>query len=250
MRRDPGLDPGSGPVRGLLPLLLAPALLLGAASPAPVLGQILVGGVTDVETDRSVPDAAVRVLGRDGSVRIATSTNGAGRYFLRLDRLSPDDLLVVEALGYQTQHVPLGDLPSFSPTGMELDVALPPDPLAVEGVIAAVRGEPLIRSLVISGFYDRQRTNFGGFRIVEEVDRNRARVASDLLRGIQGVKLLPANGPWLEPILRRMNSSGGTPACLPAVYLDGAMVYSSPSQLPPQYGGRYGRCGVILLWTR
>lgn len=259
--------------------LLAAVFLLAA----PASAQVVRGVVTDAESGDAIEDVTVRLKDGQGAVSGTTTTDDDGRFYLESGSLATESVLSLEALGYVTESVLLGDLTGFSDAGVELDVALVPDPLPVEGLVAHVESRPLVRHLANAGFYRRQHANFGSFRILTDEDRTQARVPSDLLRGIQGIRLdqldMLTGGAGSEPRIRASTigtfQQDGT--CYPSVFLDGSLirrgapaarlqrpfdrlvspnqvqaieVYRSPSQLPAQYGGNQGGCGVILLWTR
>jgi len=188
----------------------------------------------------------------------------------------------VEALGYRTQRIRLGDLESFTATGIEVTVDLPPSPLAVDGLVAEIRSEALVPHLVSGGFYERRRTYHGHFEIIDEAKRASANRTSDYFRPILGVRLdRRTNLQGAEPRLRGGQGHyaliGGT--CYPTVVLNGAVVrrggppsdrvtasafdqivgpnhvlalevYRSASEVPARWSGSLGACGVILLWTR
>lgn len=277
---------GRTPSWGVVPVLAVVALALSAPA-APLASQILKGTLSDAENGRPIAEGAVRVHDARGDLLHTLTTNRAGEFFLRIEALDPRFFLVTEALGYESVRLPLGDLPSFSPSGMDVSISVPPAPLAAEGLTATVRAEPLLRKLVTSGYYERQRTNFGQFMVLDANERQRARVPTDYLKGLQGVRFMNWGGTrGEEPLLSRSNNSYGR-RCYPSVWVDGALVrrsrvetaaqmdpdvpevvttipfdrlvspgqvqaievYASSAQIPAQYAGTEARCGVILIWT-
>jgi hypothetical protein len=129
---------------------------------------------------------------------------------------------------------------------------------------------------------------WGLFITREEIERRGARRISDLLYGLPDVRVVRRSE--LESTVRfgtelsRVNvgplSQGddGAPQvvadvplrCAPLLYVDGMKfgradevldqvgpaeiegieVYRRSSEVPPEFGGIYARCGVILVWTR
>ncbi len=273
-RRRPS-RPGGHLVLALLGVLLA--------APLPAAAQLVMGTVADAANEHPVEGARVVVRAPDGSVRAEVATDRAGRFFARLDALTPGDLLVVESLGYETQRVLLGDLPTWSPSGVELVVAIPPAPLAVEGLVATVRSRSLVPGLVQAGFYERQEAGAGKHHLVTEAERASADRPSDLVRRVQGVTLdRRGNLQGYEPRLTRTSTTyafrGG--GCYPAVVVDGALVrrsgsaddprvenapfdqlvsaghvqalevYDSPAGFPARFSGLQSGCGLVVVWTR
>lgn len=141
---------------------------------------------------------------------------------------------------------------------------------------------------VLAGFYERLSRGWGYFITRDEIERRGARHIADLLHGIPDVRVIRRSE--LESTIRvgteltRINAGplsvgeDGSPnvvsdqplRCSPILYLDGVKfgrvddvldqigpseiegieLYRRATEVPPEFGGIYARCGVILVWTR
>jgi hypothetical protein len=125
-----------------------------------------------------------------------------------------------------------------------------------------------VSPLVVTGsgrlaqFYqNRKEYAFGHFMDRAEIEKSRARFASDLFRGVAGASLR---------VSRRYGNVIRLRGCQPTVWIDrlpmrdveldevavpeeiaGLEIYTSSSGVPPQFMDRSGRsCGAIVVWTR
>jgi hypothetical protein len=96
-----------------------------------------------------------------------------------------------------------------------------------------VRARGLREYLDYSGFYERQRGNFGHFVTPEDVDRRQASRVTDLLVAIPGVQRVYVTGGSVGPsqIQLRGSSLSQGGACRPRVFVDGLM-YSRGDSRP------------------
>jgi hypothetical protein len=115
--------------------------------------------------------------------------------------------------------------------------------------------------------FDRRKSNSRGtFFTRAEIVRKGARMGSDILRSVPGVRLSPMRGGGGNQVI--MNRGAGGRACVPTMYVQGLPysgvlddfsaddiealeVYVGVSEIPPEFdkNGR-GICGVIVVWTR
>jgi hypothetical protein len=137
-----------------------------------------------------------------------------------------------------------------------------------------VVGSPLI-SPRLEGFERRRAQKNGGqFLTRADIERRMPQVTSDLIRRLQGVRMIDSMGVQL-PISTRgpkptlMGRPGAV--CVLRVGVDGQVkepyfamnsvpvtdihgveVYSGPATLPPEFGGarRDAGCGLVMIWTR
>ena len=144
------------------------------------------------------------------------------------------------------------------------------------------------RGIGREGFEERRRLGFGEFIDSAEMRRADGRKLSDLLRGRRGLRLVqfqvripgPGGEFRLGPTQLRAASATGNDfdgrACWMSVYLDGIAIYRegfagdppdlsrdhavsslesieiyrSGAEIPMEFGGSSGGCGVLVLWTR
>lgn len=115
--------------------------------------------------------------------------------------------------------------------------------------------------------FDRRKNNSRGtFFTREEIVRKGARLGSDIVRSVPGVRLAPIRSGGGNQVI--MNRGAGGRTCLPTMYVHGLPysgvlddfsaddiealeVYVGVSEIPPEFdkNGR-GICGVIVIWTR
>ncbi len=149
-------------------------------------------------------------------------------------------------------------------------------PIGLDSLLVTVeRREPNLHRV---GFYSRMHEGTGHYLLPEDVEerRDRARVLSDLMRGVPGVSIRP-DGGIVGGVRRIFMRGGGIPSamireegfCFPRAFVDGIGMdreipwehtvrpedvlaiesYRSASEVPAQYGGAMSMCGVILIWT-
>ncbi len=203
---------------------LAVVLLAGGVTQS-VTAQRLQGHLLDLNSNEPISSGIVTLLTEDGQ-RIATAvTDDAGTWLL--DVPAPG-LYFVEAkrLGYQ----PWIDGPvEVGPGGDGTFVyhlrqsAVPLDPLEISA-------EATERYLGLSGFYERQVSDFGHFMEPEDIERRQASRLSDLLRALPGVRVVSTGELGSSYIqLRGSNLSGGG-ICRPRIFVDGLMFMPGDGQ--------------------
>lgn len=193
-------------------------VLLAVGVTQGVTAQRLQGHLLDLDSNEPISSGIVTLLTQDGQ-RIATAvTDDAGSWLL--DVPAPG-LYFVEAkrLGYQPWiDGPLEVEPGGDATFVYhlRQLAVPLDPLEISAAATE-------RYLGLSGFYERQRSNFGHFIEPEDIERRQATRITDLLRAIPGVRIVSTGQIGSSYIqLRGSNlSSGGI--CRPRIFVDGLM---------------------------
>jgi hypothetical protein len=277
--------PAEGYAFGELTVSIPTAVARGGSG-----ARALSGSVMDASNGAPVGSANVEVLDGAGSVLETTLTDGEGRFAVSLDPETTDGSEVrvrVGSLGFGTA---LSDPIPVSRSGYRLRVELPPEALEVEGVTVSVEAQSLALDRV--GFYQREERVPG--RFLERADlalEDYTRLSDALLRvpGMQQVDMASATNNTTRRYLqfRGARASGGRNACMPAVYVDGAIVrfprvlgggalgqmgdgsdypsldeiisavnveaielYDSPSSGPPEFTQASPPCGSVVVWTR
>lgn len=246
---------------GLIALALADsgaALAQGAGRPN--------GSITGVATD----SARVPVDGADIQVdggRWRATTDLDGRF--RLEGI-PDGrhVLVARRLGFAPES---------------LSTTLAGAPVAVSIVLHAVASELERVSVVdetviparLQGFEHRRgRKGEGQFITRADIERRGPAVTSDLVRRLQGLRIVDSLGVSLAVSTRGPKMMSGRPVpvqCVMRVGVDGFIkepyfpmntiiptdihgieVYSGAASLPPEFGGarKDAGCGLVMIWTR
>jgi hypothetical protein len=137
--------------------------------------------------------------------------------------------IVAERLGYArrvSEPVAVGAASELSAVFHLEPVAVLLDPIEVRA--AAVR-----RYLEYTGFFERQRGNFGHFVTPADIERRQASRLTDLMTAIPGVQRVAASGGSAGPaqILLRGSSLSQGGMCRPRVFVDGLM-YSRGDSRP------------------
>jgi hypothetical protein len=254
----------------LVPLGAA-AVLLG---PLPLRAQTVVGRVLDAASDDPVPAATVQALDEQNATVVSTTSDREGRFELRLARPGAYRIRV-ERLGYPAQvaaELTLGHLE-------QVEVVLPlyPEPITLPPVTVTARGPERGRH----GFERRRTMGAGVFLDPVHVALREARVATDILRGIEGVNLdhkgdVHALRGWgclvvlLDHMRRPIMHTGGDPALPRRRALGGHVhlnefvdpasvraveVYRTIEEVPEEIRrgvlwSEVERCAVVWIWTR
>jgi len=254
-------------IRGRAWAVLAFLLLTGLSFAGPTEAQTMVGNLLDAQSGQPILLGYVALLTEDGERVVWTLADEEG--FFRLEAPQPGSyMLYGESLGYRSSvegPVLLGE-DQLVPAEFRLD----PMPVVLDSL--RIVAESKRYSLLMAGFYDRERTGLGHFIGPEQImDRFEARQITDFFWGVPGIRLIPRDnmaGSGYVPMMRAGAGSRGF--CLPDVYLDGIPqpaadeidniimpfdiegieVYRSASEVPARYTTASSNCGVILLWTR
>lgn len=242
-----------------LPLAFSPvlmALLAGPASAQQVRGTVVAEGVAG----ERAPVEGARLELRDAVGEVLQEATSDSLGVFEFGGVPPGTLVLHVAHGgylpFRTEPFALGDGESISLEVRLGREAIPLEPLVVTARVSASVGD----------FHRRRRG--GGFGTYIDRDEVRARAASaatDLLRGVPGVRLHFVR--WgVSPAIEMQ---GGFGPCQPGIFVDGLRmsgaaarnlndyltpervegveVYASISTVPAQF--QSGTCGVILFWT-
>ena len=241
--------------------------LFSLSAPPSAAAQSIMGSLVDAQSGNAIMLGYVGLMTEEGE-RIAWTLTDEGGVF-RIDAPAPGSyMLYGEAMGYRSSlegPVLLGEnqlIPA--------EFVLEPMPLVLDSLRIVARSRRI--SLVLSGYYDREKTGLGHFIGPEKIlERFDARSVTDFFWSIPGVRLMPQSnmaGSGYVPLMRAAATLRGF--CLPDVYLDGIPmpgadeidqfiqpydieaieVYRSPSEVPARFTTASAACGVILLWSR
>lgn len=240
-------------------------LLLGL--PRPSAAQSVVGNLLDAQTGQPIMLGYV-VLMTEGGDRVAWTLANEDGYF-RLDAPDPGSyMLYGESLGYRSSVE--GPILLGKDQVLPAEFRLDPMPVVLDSLRVEAQSKRF--SLVMAGFYDREKTGLGTFIGPDKIlDRFDAKQITDFFWGVPGIRLMPRDnmaGSGYVPLMRASASMRGF--CLPDVYLDGIPqpaadeidnvimphdieaieVYRSAAEVPARYTSAGSNCGVILLWSR
>jgi hypothetical protein len=115
--------------------------------------------------------------------------------------------------------------------------------------------------------FDRRKgTNPGAFFTRADIEKKGARMGTDVVRNVPGIRLVPVRGGGSYKVT--MNRGAGGRVCIPQMFyhntpysgdlddfiaddIEALEVYVGVSEIPPELdkGGK-GICGAIVVWTR
>lgn len=234
----------------IIAVLLAADLVRGDVLAAQTIGASLEITVRSADDLRPLAGARVSIEGL--GIQALTDRNGFARI---LDMPAGSRAVEVQYLGYES----VSEVLSFDPgKRTTVQYRLQVRPVELAEVRVRVRSD-ILRT---RGFYDRQRGGQGTFLTRDDIDRNRPRYMSDILRRISGIQV-GAGSPRPTAEIRSPGRS-----CPIQYFLDGALtayfnidevlphdvegleIYRGASTVPPAYNKGTSVCGVILIWTR
>lgn len=213
----------------------------------------IVGRVVEHRIGRPIGSATVRLVGTP--LRQVTPEDGRFRFSL----VPPGRYEVsIEHMGYRAVsdsiELELG-------TNMDVIAHLAPDAIPLEPLVVTVRSAYLERR----GFYERQRRGVGSYVTRDEIDRTPV-LASDLLRGLAGINLVPRGAGFGYAPVGRANCAfryilDGTRVGpgfeiddISPEWIEAVEVYRGAATVPIEFSpvgnDRRNPCGVIVIWTR
>ena len=198
---------------------LGVALLLYALA-HDVHAQQVRGQLIDAASKRPIQTGAVILHDADSSVLARAVSDADGRWLLAAT--SPGLYFIsVRRLGYQPWVSGALELEAGKELTTVVELRVVPvqlDPITARA--AAVR-----RQLEYSGFFERQRSNFGHFLTPEAIENRQAARITDLLSAIPGVQLVVGGNGSAGPTHVGLRGSSITDGalCRPRVFVDGLM---------------------------
>ncbi len=203
------------------------ATLLAVCGAEAAGAQRLYGRLLDLESNQPIASGILTLITKDGE-RIATAvTDEDGDWLLEVP---VPGVYFVEAkrLGYQ----PWVDGPLEVQPGDDAIFSYHLNPAAVVLDAVEISAAATERYLGLTGFYERQRSNFGHFVTPEFIERRQGGRITELLSAIPGVRVVTSGGSGRRFVQLRGSflSHGGI--CRPRVYVDG-LVYT-PGDSRPQ----------------
>lgn len=188
--------------------------------------QRLQGRLLDLQSNQPISSGILTLITEDGK-RIATAvTDSSGSWLLNAPN---PGVYFVEArrLGYQPWiDGPLDLQPGDAPVFVYhlRAAAIPLDPVEISAAAT-------VRYLELSGFYARQRSDFGHFMTPEDIQRRQAERITDMLTGLPGVRLVQVGaGVGGRHIQLRGGSLRREGICRPRVFVDGLMFMRGDSR--------------------
>lgn len=210
--------------------LLAAFLAIAASSATATSAQHVRGQLLDLRTNDAIAAGVLTLLSEDSSAVTTAVSDAEGYWRLDVPRAGMY-YIAAERMGYRRWV----SGPFRVDADDELNSVFHLSPAAVRLDPIDVRAAAVRRYLENSGFFERQRGNFGHFVTPEAIEKRQAARVTDLLTAIPGVRQVSIAGGSVGPAqiqLRGSNLSHGG-LCRPRVFVDGLM-YSYGDSRPVQ----------------
>lgn len=219
------------------------------------LPAVLIGKVTD-SLGIGLPGAELTLFHSD---KVHTITGDSGDF--RIAGLPPGtNVFNVRRLGFEP-----ASFTALLKPGKTHRATLKLSATAHELPTVAV-ADTAIKSHWLDQFDRRRGTNPGVFFTRADIERKNARMGTDIVRNVPGIRLVPVRGGSGNKVT--MTRGAGARACYPQMFyhntpysgelddfiaedIEAIEVYVGVSEIPPELdkGGR-GICGAIVVWTR
>jgi len=219
------------------------------------LPAVLIGKVTD-SLGIGLPGAELTLFHSD---KVHTITGDSGDF--RIVGLPPGtNVFNVRRLGFEP-----ASFTALLKPGKTHRATLKLSATAHELPTVAV-ADTAIKSHWLDQFDRRRGTNPGVFFTRADIERKNARMGTDIVRNVPGIRLVPVRGGSGNKVT--MTRGAGARACYPQMFyhntpysgelddfiaedIEAIEVYVGVSEIPPELdkGGR-GICGAIVVWTR
>lgn len=195
------------------------ALTLHAAA-QDAWAQQISGRLIDLDSRDPIPSGIVILHSADSSIVMRTASDAEGRWRVSASRPGVY-YLTVRRLGYQPWSSGVLNLKAGEESVSDVHMRLLP--LRLDPVSA--RATAVRQQLEYSGFFERQRSNFGHFLTPEAIEQRQAARITDLLTPIPGVQLVVGGSGSAGPAQIALRGSSVTDGglCRPRVFVDGLM---------------------------
>jgi hypothetical protein len=220
---------------------------------APVWAQEtagVAGQLRDRGTREPVSNAAVTLLGKPPLLR----SDSAGRF--SRTGLSPGTYVIqVRKLGYTPGSWIVEIAPNETLTvAIELD----PEPVLLPEV--AIVGQRKLELRGLAGFEIRRARGSGVFFSEAQILQREARLLSDILRSVNGVREVCRRGICRVRMARGecapnffvdgFPANNSTTLEMPVIGIIAVEIYRTTSETPPEFLRGATTCGSIVIWTR
>ncbi len=211
----------------MLARVLILLVFMGASVAPKAATQRLHGRLLDIDSNEPIVSGIITLVTEDGATVATAVTDENGNWWITAP--GPGFFFVeAKRLGYQPWiDGPLELRQDDDWTSLyhlrSLAVALDP---------VEVSARATQRYLELSGFYERQRVNFGHFITREDIERRAGSKVTDVLAAIPGVRLVPTGDPFGRLAVQMRGSSlsrGGI--CRPRIFVDG-IIYNRGDSRP------------------
>ncbi len=245
---------------GWLPVVLV------TLAPGLAQAQVVGGRVVEDSTKEAIPGAFVSVLRPGGALVGTARTDSIGAFSVTLDSAGVIQLRISHP-AFLTVTSDTVTVDENEAVTLELRLSRQVIPLAP--LVVTARTDRRLQA-----FHERvaKQYAFGHFITREQIERRPGTSASELLRGVSGVRLVeapPCHGCVSENLVYLR---GGADGCLATILIDGMEVkqgvgmpidatltpdqlegveiYPDPAGVPPALGVFSSHCGVVAFWLK
>ena len=202
-------------------------IVLATTSANVAAAQRLQGRLLDLDSDQPISAGILTLLTENGERMVTTVTDEDGHWVLDAPR--PGHYYIeARRIGYQ----PWIGGPVDLKIGDDWTSVYHLQPLAVMMDPVEISAQATERYLELTGFYDRQRADFGHYITPDDIERRQASRVSELLAPLPGVSLV-GSGSGLSKRYIHMRGShlsqGGL--CRPRVFVDGLIYNRGDSRM-------------------
>jgi len=236
-------------------VLVCTALVTCGLFPESLSAQSIRGILLQRGTDNPISLGFVALLSESGDSITSAITSSDGSFSLT-SPVPGNFLLLAAALGHEETTVGVFELGEDGELTVEFRI--PVAPLTLEGLIVQADRISQTPALVRNGFSRRMQQGFGRFITPEEIERSRATRTLDLFVGMEGVRIVGEQlllrdcrpQTYVDGLPLHLDADLPVDIMVPFEALAAAEIYLGVAQVPLQYGGTGGACGVILFWTK
>ncbi len=196
------------------------AVLATIALPAAATAQQISGRLLDLRTERPIPGGVLQLLSPD-DVLLQTAVSDTEGYWRLAVPGAGSYRVAAQGFGYRSETSGLIEVGADA--ALEAIFHLEPIAIMLDPIEVEIRRTR--EYLELTGFFERQRGNFGHFITPEAIERRQAARITDLLAAVPGVRVGAMSGGSAGPSQVELRGSsitqGGT--CRPRIFVDGLM---------------------------
>ena len=197
-------------------------LAAGLVLPSIVEAQSLRGLVVERDTNRTIELATVLMTGEKGDTIASALSDENGFFMLEADE-GGRYTLIAEGLGYRAIVVGRFDLEDNEDRVVEVTLDL--RPIGLQGLNVDA-GEPELRGLAATGFYDRLAAGEGHYLLPGQILNSRERWTAQLFWEMDAAVARvrqAGRGPW-DNRVEIKNVAGMSLYCTPRIFVDGIWI--------------------------
>lgn len=215
--------------------VIAGVLLMTLVATEAASAQRIRGRLTDLVTDLPLDAGVLTLRGADSVPLNTVFTDESGNWMFEFPG---PGVFYIEATRFGYQPWVAGPMEVAAEDDLDSVFRLWPQPFEMDPI--EVTAQATRRHLQTSGFYDRQRADFGFFLGPEEIEKRKVPALTDLLQSLPGVSVVSMTtgsvGARFVQLRGSSLSQGGT--CRPRVFVDGLLYALGDSRPVDRFEGQ------------